>query len=36
LALKPSGVQARRVFLMSIVYLPLLFGFLVIDIRLGV
>lgn len=36
LALQPSGVQARRVFLMSIVYLPLLFGFLVIDIRLGI
>jgi protoheme IX farnesyltransferase len=36
LALQPTGTRARRVFLMSIIYLPLLFGILVIDIRLGV
>jgi protoheme IX farnesyltransferase len=36
LALAPTGTAARRVFLLSILYLPLLFGFLVLDIYLGV
>jgi protoheme IX farnesyltransferase len=36
LALQPTGTAARRVFLLSILYLPLLFGFLVVDIYLGV
>jgi protoheme IX farnesyltransferase len=36
LAMHPSDAAARRVFLISIIYLPVLFGFLVLDRYLGV
>lgn len=36
LALHPSDSAARRVFLLSIIYLPVMFSFLVLDIYLGV